>query len=189
MLQFIRNIFLQKHNASVAPASIDDIITSQYEFIIEKFGDNAWENITYKIDKANCPSNKEEYVNIETGQVISEKEFLNITEMYWNNFVKEKGIEYEEFLNIREYSGEFNEKENMNILIANELGYRPPVKVNLVDEYDFYEVYLSFNGRTETDDGENAFKICIDNKNGTFKVISGLRWFVPLSEENMSRDI
>lgn len=165
--------------------SANDIIASQYEYIKEKFGADSWENVTYDIVKQNCPSKKEEYINTETGQIISEKESIDIAESYWKNFAAEKGVKYEDFLNIKEYSGELNEKEDMNILVAQELGYKPPVRVNLVDEYDFYVVYLSFNGKTETENGENSFKICIDNKDNILKICCGLCWFVPLSEENM----
>lgn len=162
-----------------------EILTNQYEFIKEKFGEDAWSNVTYKIVKKNCPSKKEEFVNTETGDVISEKESIDITENYWNNFAEERGIDYNEFLTPKEYSGESDKKENMDILTAMESGYMPPVKVNLVDEYDFYEVYLSFNGKSETSDGENTFRISIDNSNKNLKVCYGLRWSVPLSDENM----
>jgi len=43
-------------------------------------------------------------------------------------------------------------------------------------KYDFYEVHLSFNGDTETSDGENSFRISADNKTGIFKIYQGLRW-------------
>lgn len=171
--------------SKLASASLNDVIANQYGYIKEKFGPNAWDNVTYNIIKKNCPSKREEFVNTETGQTLSEKEAVDQADNYWKDFAKKKGIEYAEFLNIKEFSGEFNEEENMNILIAKELGYQPPVKVNLVDEYDFYEVHLSFNGDTETSDGENSFRISVDNKTGIFKIFQGLRWSVPLSDENM----
>lgn len=173
-------------SGKLVSASLNDVIANQYGYIKEKFGENAWNNVSYNVIKKNCPSKREEFVNTETGQTLSEKEAVDLADNYWKDFAKKKGIEYAEFLNIKEFSGEFNAEENMNILIAKELGYQPPVKVNLVDEYDFYEVDLSFNGDTETSDGENSFRISVDNKAGIFKICHGLHWSVPLSDENMT---
>jgi hypothetical protein len=76
----------------------------------------------------------------------------------------------------------------MNILDAKEQGYEPPLLINLIDVYDFYIVYLSFNGKDGTLNGENAFSIGIDNDTGNFGICYGIRWFVPLSEENGAGD-
>ena len=169
-----------------ASKSKKDIILSQYEYIMNEFGDDSWDNVTYEIIKKDCPSKREEFINTENNKVISEKEALVISENYWKEFANNRGIEYNSFLNITEYSGELNEDEYMNILVAKELGFKPPICINYVDNYDFFIVELSFNSKNKTKDDVKKFRISIDNEKGSYKINYGLRWSVPITEENMS---
>ena len=163
-----------------------DIILSQYEFIKKEFGDDSWDNVTYKVIKKDCPSKREEFSNTENNEILSEKEALVISDNYWKEFANSRGIEYNSFLNITEYSGELNEDEYMNILVAKELGFNPPICTNYVDNYDFFIVELSFNSKNVTKDDVKEFRISIDNEKGSYEINYGLRWSVPLTEENMS---
>jgi hypothetical protein len=169
-----------------ASKSKKDIILSQYEYIMNEFGDDSWDNVTYEIIKKDCPSKREEFINTENNKLISEKEALVISENYWKEFANNRGIEYNSFLNITEYSGELNEDEYMNILVAKELGFKPPICINYVDNYDFFIVELSFNSKNKTKDDVKKFRISIDNEKGSYKINYGLRWSVPITEENMS---
>ncbi len=136
--------FLNKFSNGIpeqSDSTPNDKIKGQYGFFKEKFGENAWENVTYKIVKANCPSKKEEYINTETNQILSEKEANTVIDKFWRNFAEEKGVDYKEFLSPKDYCGELDKEENMNILTAMELGYKPPVSVNRIEK-TIYSVCL-----------------------------------------------
>ena len=44
----------------LSSSSKKDVLLSQYEYIKCEFGEDSWDNITYKIIKKDCPSKKEE---------------------------------------------------------------------------------------------------------------------------------
>ncbi|MFA5021366.1 MAG: M56 family metallopeptidase [Patescibacteria group bacterium] len=155
----VYNYAVENHYAAVpeGSVSVDELIAGQADFIRKKFGENAWENVTYKIEKSNCPAKKEGYVNKETGEVLSLQKYL-------------------------EYIGISQEDYETH-------GFPSPVNVVLVDAYEYYLVYFSFNGADSTADGENTFKISVGNENGDYEIRIGLRWYIPLSPENAGRDV
>ncbi len=161
------------------------LFRKQKEFIESRFGEFSWDNVTYEIVNANSPSKHEQYIDTTVNNVISESEYQKISENYWRAFANERNLNYEEFLLITEYSGEIKNDTKMNILLAKQSGYGPSLRIDFVDDYDYYKVNLSFNGKSKTDFGENDFSILIDNKNGFYRICGGLRWFVPISEENL----
>jgi hypothetical protein len=68
------------------------LLESQYAFVKEKFGIDAWEKVTVEIVKSNCPEKREEYINAETGKVISKEEYTTIADNYWKKFAEDRGI-------------------------------------------------------------------------------------------------
>jgi hypothetical protein len=166
----------------IVSASPELLVSNQADFIKYSFGEDAWENVTYHIEKWNCPSKKEVFVHTETNEILSEVEANRISEEYWQEFAFQRGISYDDFVSIIPSHGRFFETDKLNILQAKELGFQPPIRVDLADEYDYYLVFLEFNNRNQTSDGENLFLLTIDNRTGPYSIVVGLRWSVHLPD-------
>jgi len=159
-----------------------NLILNQSDFFTEKFGNDCWQNVRYEIVKENCPSKTEKFIYEDTGEIISENEASEISENYWRDFAKGRNISFDDFINIKSFSGKTNANEITNILVAKEYGYNPPVKVVLVDEYDYYAIYFNF----DSNDNNDIFRIAIDNRQGSFKICQGITWNDVITDDQSS---
>lgn len=136
----------------VISLNVEEVTSKQYDFIIQRFGKGAWVNAEYKIERVKCP---------ETDG-----------HLYFYNTVSEHYISEEEYNEIRSgFYSDLSEGKGID-----------PVEIRSKDLYDYFIVYFTFDGRSETEYGECAFRIDISNKNGRFEICQGLKWNIPLIE-------
>lgn len=189
----IHNAVIQSQNlgdaelqALKASTTAKAMLSGQFEFIIRKFGADAWENVDYQILPVACPEKTEHYYTTDGERWITAAEAMVINDQYWQDFAQARGLDPTEFFQPKQASGERPTGKALNILTAKESGSQPPAKVVLADAYECYAISLTFNGRAETADGECAFTIQVDRKSGTCNLSSGLCWDIECSDMNVA---
>ena len=170
------------------------IAARQYGFIVDRFGEDAWENATYKIVRVKCPETDGQlyYYDTLSDKYIDASEYIALKSAYYRKLSNGIGIEEEELNSIREQAQEIfvsrngisnSEKityEDIFESVALSNDHFPPVEIRSKELYDYYIVYFTFNDKNVTEFGETKFRIDICNKSGSFEICQGMRWDIPI---------
>lgn len=180
----------------VISLNVEEVTSKQYDFVIQRFGKGAWVNAEYKIERVKCPETDGHlyFYNTVSEHYISEEEYNEIRSGFYSDLSEGKGIDPIEFDALKAQTIEIllksNDEHSDRVLTypdvfeatASSMGYTAPVEIRSKDLYDYFIVYFTFDGRSETEYGECAFRIDISNKNGRFEICQGLKWNIPLIE-------
>lgn len=158
-----------------------ETLKNQQAFVVNSFGNDAWGNVSYVINKIDSPEVKEQWIEISTGKVLTTEEGMNQLKKYWDSVSVIENIDAKLFFKT-EMDGikEQTDEEFKIMKIKEKYTIDEPVKVKLVPYYDTYEVCFMFNNMEKSDKtGLSNFRIYISNKNGVWSIYDGLNWSYP----------
>ncbi len=160
------------------------ILNEQRDFVISLFGEDAWLNTEYSLEKVNSPEVKEQWIEKSTKKIISEETGLSKLKNYWDKISEKEGINPEElFSHSKLASGKItNEKALKLKKIKDKYQDNEPVELQLVPFYELYKVNLTFNGADTAETGESNFYFYISNKHDKWSMFDGLHWNIPFEE-------
>lgn len=150
-----------------------DIRALQRKYVIELFGEGAWNNGTYELYKA-LGAVQSVWVNKESREIISEEEAQKILDKYWNDVALKENVDVNELIGNVQVT---DPAKISNYLLLQEK-YEPllPIVNEVIPENYTYIVTFSFNGKKTADSGENTFKIEFINDVGEWRLYNGLTW-------------
>ncbi len=153
-----------------------DVRELQRKYVIELFGEGAWENCTYELYKA-PGAVQSVWVNKESKEIISEEEAQKILDKYWKDVAKKENVDVNELIGTVQVT---DPAKLSNYLLLQEK-YEPliPIVTEVIPENFTYTVTFSFNGKKIADSGENTFKIEFINDVGEWRLFNGLTWNTP----------
>lgn len=161
-----------------------DIAAQQHTFIVEQFGTNAWDNVSYTLEEVEPLYGTQGYRVIETGEIVSQSEYEALIREFWNEVAESEGVSYYDLFLADDEPVE-NMANKRTDLIAKYIDTLPAEMV-LVSDSQTYDVFLAFNGEDTSVDGYSDFRFTIDNSNGTWVVYQGLNWTEPYPESPMA---
>lgn len=156
------------------------IAVRQHDLVVEQFGANAWDNVSYTLKEIEPVDGELGYRVKSTGKLVDKAEYEEILYEYWGNVAAQEGTSYADiFLT----EGEPSENiANKRVDIIAKYSHDIPVELVTVSDSQTYEVFLSFNSKTISADGYEDFHFVIDNEDGEWKVFQGLSWAEPYPE-------
>lgn len=156
------------------------VAVQQHYLVLEQFGDNAWENVTYTFEEIDPIDGALGYRIIETGESIGAAEYDRILREYWDDVAEKEGVDYYDiFLSDDEPPEKMDDKRVD--LIAKYSG-DIPVELMTVSDAQTYRVNLSFNGKSVSTQEFEDFHVIVDNRSGEWTVFQGLTWAEPYPE-------
>ena len=157
------------------------IAVQQHDLVVEQFGANAWDNVSYTLKEIEPADGDLGYRVKSTGELVDKAEYEKILYEYWEAAAAQEGISYGDIFLIEGEPAENIASKRVELIAK----YSDDIPVELVTVSDFqtYEVLLSFNGKTVSVDGYENFRFVIDNKDGGWKVLQGLSWAAPHPED------
>ncbi|MHB1453246.1 MAG: hypothetical protein ACYCYM_04740 [Saccharofermentanales bacterium] len=153
------------------------LFDAEYKFIIDRFGEDAWNRATYKIAKTKCSETDGQlyYYNTATGEPIDEPEYNAIMTDYYEDMQNGIGIDADKLAYLNEQAQnkyKMMQKEtgvssttyfDAFLFMAISMDYCASIEIRFKDLYDCYQIFFSFNGTAGTEYGENGFNILIRN--------------------------
>ena len=157
------------------------IAVRQHDLVVEQFGANAWDNVSYTLKEIEPADGDLGYRVKSTGEFVDKEEYEKILYGYWEAVAAQEGTSYADLFLTEGESAENIASKRVDLIAK----YSDAIPVELVTVSDFrtYEVLLSFNGKTISADGYEDFRFVIDNKDDNWKVLQGLSWAAPYPED------
>ncbi len=157
------------------------IAVQQHDLVVEQFGANAWDNVSYTLKEIEPADGDLGYRVKSTGEFVDKEEYEKILYGYWEAVAAQEGTSYADLFLTEGESAENIASKRVDLNAK----YSDAIPVALVTGSDFrtYEVLLSFNGKTISADGYEDFHFVIDNKDDNWKVLQGLSWAAPYPED------
>ena len=153
------------------------IAVRQHYLVLEQFGDNAWENVSYTFEKIDSVDGVLGYRIIETGESIGAAEYDKILREYWDDVAKKEGVDYYDIFLPEAEPPEKMADKRVDLIAKYSEGI--PVELTTISDAQAYRVNLSFNGKKTSAQGFGDFHFIIDNRTGEWKAYEGLTWAEP----------
>ena len=153
------------------------IAVRQHYLVLEQFGDNAWENVSYTFEKIDSVDGALGYRIIETGESIGAAEYDKILREYWDDVAKKEGVDYYDIFLLEAEPPEKMADKRVDLIAKYSEGI--PVELTTISDAQAYRVNLSFNGKKTSAQGFGDFHFIIDNRAGEWKAYEGLTWAEP----------
>ena len=153
------------------------IAVRQHYLVLEQFGDNAWENVSYTFEKIDPVDGALGYRIIETGESIGAAEYDKILREYWDDVAKKEGVDYYDIFLPEAEPPEKMADKRVDLIAKYSEGI--PVELTTISDAQAYRVNLSFNGKKTSAQGFGDFHFIIDNRTGEWKAYEGLTWAEP----------
>ena len=153
------------------------IAVRQHYLVLEQFGDNAWENVSYTFEKIDPVDGALGYRIIETGESIGAAEYDKILREYWDDVAKKEGVDYYDIFLPEAAPPEKMADKRVDLIAKYSEGI--PVELTTISDAQAYRVNLSFNGKKTSAQGFGDFHFIIDNRTGEWKAYEGLTWAEP----------
>ena len=153
------------------------IAVRQHYLVLEQFGDNAWENVSYTFEKIDPVDGALGYRIIETGESIGAAEYDKILREYWDDVAKKEGVDYYDIFLPEAEPPEKMADKRVDLIAKYSEGI--PVELTTISDAQAYRVNLSFNGKKTSAQGFGDFHFIIDNRAGEWKAYEGLTWAEP----------
>ena len=156
------------------------VAVQQHYLVLEQFGDNAWENVTYTFEEIDPIDGALGYRIIETGESIGAAEYDRILREYWDDVAEKEGVDYYDiFLSDDEPPEKMDDKR---VDLIAKYSEDIPVELMTVSDAQTYRVNLSFNGKSVSTQEFEDFHVIVDNRSGEWTVFQGLTWAEPYPE-------
>ena len=153
------------------------IAVRQHYLVLEQFGDNAWENVSYTFEKIDSADGALGYRIIETGESIGAAEYDKILREYWDDVAKKEGVDYYDIFLPEADPPEKMADKRVDLIAKYSEGI--PVELTTISDAQACRVNLSFNGKKTSAQGFGDFHFIIDNRTGEWKAYEGLTWAEP----------
>ena len=153
------------------------IAVRQHYLVLEQFGDNAWENVSYTFEKIDPVDGALGYRIIETGESIGAAEYDKILREYWDDVAKKEGVDYYDIFLPEADPPEKMADKRVDLIAKYSEGI--PVELTTISDAQACRVNLSFNGKKTSAQGFGDFHFIIDNRTGEWKAYEGLTWAEP----------
>ena len=153
------------------------IAVRQHYLVLEQFGDNAWENVSYTFEKIDSVDGALGYRIIETGESIGAAEYDKILREYWDDVAKKEGVDYYDIFLPEAEPPEKMADKRVDLIAKYSEGI--PVELTTISDAQVCRVNLSFNGKKTSAQGFGDFHFIIDNRTGEWKTYEGLTWAEP----------
>ena len=153
------------------------IAVRQHYLVLEQFGDNAWENVSYAFEKIDPVDGALGYRIIETGESIGAAEYDKILREYWDDVAKKEGVDYYDIFLPEADPPEKMADKRVDLIAKYSEGI--PVELTTISDAQACRVNLSFNGKKTSAQGFGDFHFIIDNRTGEWKAYEGLTWAEP----------
>lgn len=148
------------------------VAVQQHYLVLEQFGDNAWENVTYTFEEIDPIDGALGYRIIETGESIGAAEYDRILREYWDDVAEKEGVDYYDiFLSDDEPPEKMDDKR---VDLIAKYSEDIPVELMTVSDAQTYRVNLSFNGKSVSTQEFEDFHVIVDNRSGEWTVFQGL---------------
>ena len=136
------------------------IALQQHDLVVEQFGANAWDNVSYTLKEIEPADGDLGYRVKSTGEFVDKEEYEKILYGYWEAVAAQEGTSYADLFLTEGESAENIASKRVDLIAK----YSDAIPVELVTVSDFrtYEVLLSFNGKTISADGYEDFGLCQD---------------------------
>ena len=164
-----------KHYASVA--------VQQHDLVVEQFGANAWDNVSYDLKKIEPVDGDIGYRVKSTGELVDKAEYEKILQEYWEAVAAQESVSYGDIFLTADEPAEDIANKRVD-LIAKYSG-DIPVELVAVSDSQTYEILLSFNGKAISPDGYEDFHFVICDEGGSWIVHQGLSWTEPYPENTV----
>ncbi len=133
-----------------------------YYAVKESFGENAWDNLSYRISREKHWDGTPVYYNTLTGKYVSLEECQQTNDQYFRDASGEEDVSMEYLFS--------KYPEEMKTWIEN-----IPVKSDIEEAFAVYLVELFFNGKQIPDTiGIGWIQFSVSNKNGRWEIYSGI---------------
>lgn len=156
------------------------VAVQQHHLVMEQFGSDAWENVTYTLEETDPVDGKMGYRMVSTGELVSESEYDRFLREYWEEVAEKEGVTYDDIFLADDEPAEMMENKRVDIIAkyADDI----PVQLTTISDAQTYRVNLSFNGQRVSDQKHEDFHFIIDNRKGYWTVFQGLTWAAPYPE-------
>lgn len=156
------------------------IAIQQHDLIVEQFGVNAWDNVSYELEVVEPLRGTLGYRVIATGELISQDEYERLIHDYWDGVAEREGVTYYDIFLANDEPVENMENKRVDLIAKYVNGL--PAELTTVSDSLTYNVNLTFNGSAISDEGYDNFHFVIDNSSGSWTVFQGLTWLTPYPE-------
>ena len=156
------------------------VAVQQHYLVLEQFGDNAWENVTYTFEEIDPVDGVLGYRIIETGESISAAEYDKILREYWDDVAERESVDYYDIFLSDDDPPEKMDDKRVDLIVKYSEGI--PVELTTVSNAQTYRVNLSFNGKSVSAQEFEDFHVIVDNRSGEWTVFQGLTWAEPYPE-------
>ena len=156
------------------------VAVQQHYLVLEQFGDNAWENVTYTFEEIDPIDGALGYRIIETGESIGAAEYDRILREYWDDVAEKEGVDYYDIFLSDDEPPEKMDDKRVDLIAKYSEGI--PVELMTVSDAQTYRVNLSFNGKSVSTQEFEDFHVIVDNRSGEWTVFQGLTWAEPYPE-------
>ncbi len=153
----------------------------QHELVIQQFGEDAWDNVSYTIEELDPIDGKGGYRIKATGEQIDRARYDGIINLFWLKVAQEEGVELSDILLTEDEGSEALANKRVDIISKHidEI----PVELVPVSEEKTFDVKLAFNGRTSSEDGYEGFHfVIVGSDEKGWVIFQGLSWNEPVSE-------
>lgn len=172
-------------------AKLDDIkryqeqlLREQKRFIIQQFGQQAWDNVSYTLTKTMGPG---EFVWVDiSGKEISEAEAATALRDFWGKVSEKEGVDLNLVLssphpNSPEEAPAFADRVAKASPIIDKYLKDAPVRSVSKPTSEVYRATFKFNGQDTSSEGYSEFTIMVINDSGDWK-LQDFSWSTPTPE-------
>lgn len=170
----------QTYSATAKANHYYSVAEQQHNLVVEQFGEDAWDNVSYKLEEIEPLRGTIGYRVIATGELVNEETYEQIMRDYWDGVAEQEGVSYYDMFLMDEEPSENMENKRVDLIAKYAEGI--PAELTTVSDSQTYDVKLTFNGRAVSDDEYENFHFVIDNSGGDWTVFQGLSWLVPYPE-------
>lgn len=162
-------------------AQHNSIAVQQHNLVVEQFGKDAWDNVSFTLELIEPLEGKLGFRLISSGKVVSEQEYERVMRDYWEKVAKKEGVDYYDIF-LRE-DEPVEDMQNKRVDLISKYSSNQPAELTIISDAEAYRVNLKFNNLKVSDKGYKDFNFVIDNRNGNWEVFNGLTWTAPNREE------
>ncbi len=130
------------------------------KYIVNLFGDDAWENVDFTIENQIGPNAVSGYKDLRDGKFLNEREYAARSVEYWDQIFAENGIDLNSI-----------DPESEQIMrLTDEFSSGLPFEFTTIPDLGDNMITFSFNGYDLSATGEGPFKMFIIEVNGKFRI-------------------
>ncbi|MBR0392303.1 MAG: hypothetical protein IJK38_08280 [Oscillospiraceae bacterium] len=163
--------FLERESERRKSELHSTIAKQQAEFVTSLFGDDAWNNVTYYVEKSEQDVPVGTYIEVSTGERLTKEQYIEMLDRFWTRVAKKEGISTDELYKDGQYTAAA--RKHLGEL---------PARMDWWTGTQSYTVHLLFNGSGYTrDNGEliGDVRFIVSGVQDVWEISQGITWDAP----------